>query len=72
MNYDEAPLLEDEIAEILDERKGQEICIMKSPTIVNKYWYDDYETGKGIVFLIYDALLRHYFVTVGGKNIIDM
>ena len=72
VNYDEPPLLEDEIAEILNERKGQGICIMKSPMIMSKYWYDDYETGKGIVFLIYDALLRHYFVTVGGKNIIDM
>jgi hypothetical protein len=71
-NLDKPVLLEDEIAEILDERAGQEICIMKSPTIANSYHYSDYQTDKGIVFLIYDALRRHYFVTVGGKNIIDM
>ena len=71
-NFDTPVLLEDEIAEILNERAGQEICIMKSPTIANSYHYSDYQTDKGIVFLIYDALRRHYFVTVGGKNIIDM
>lgn len=72
IDEDTPVLLEDEIAEILDARVGQEICIMKSPTIANRYHYESYEKDKEIVFTIYDALRRHYFVTVGGKNIIDM
>ena len=71
-DYDMPELLEDEIGEILDDHKGEEICIMKSPTIANSYTYNDYQTDKGVVFLIYDALRRHYFVTVNGKNIIDL
>ena len=71
-NYDTPPLLEDEIAEILDGHKGEEICIMKSPTIAESYTFTDYQTDKCIVFKVYDALIHHYFVTVSGKNIIDL
>lgn len=71
-DYDMPELLEDEIAEILDNHAGEEICIMKSPTIAESFKYTDYESDKVIVEKIYDALRRHYFVTVNGKNIIDL
>ena len=71
-DYDMPELLEDEIAEILDSHAGQEVCIMKSPTMAESFKYADYASDKAIVEKIYDALRRHYFVTVNGKNIIDL
>lgn len=71
-DYDMPELLEDEIAEILDNHAGEEVCIMKRPTIAESFKYADYASDKAIVEKIYDALRRHYFVTVNGKNIIDL
>ena len=71
-DYDTPDMLEDEIAGILDEHAGEEICIMRKPTSAESFVYTNYEEGKEIVFKIYEALRHHYFVTVSGKNIIDL
>ena len=72
ISEDLPPLLEDEIAEILDNHTGEEICIMRNPSNATSYTYNNYESDNKVVFAIYEALRRHYFVTVGNKNIIDL
>lgn len=72
-NYDMPELLEDEIAEILHNHAGEEICIMRNPKdMLVQYACSKHEYNKDLVDKIYDALRRHYFVTVNGKNIIDL
>ena len=66
------PLLEDEIAEILDEHKGEQIQIHFHPEGPLNYRYYCYEKDKSIVFTIYDALENHCLVTVNGTNIVDL
>lgn len=72
INEDIPPLLEDEIAEVLERFAGKEICIMKCPSIAERFIFNTYEENKDIVFKIYDALRHHYFVTVDNRNIIDL
>ena len=69
---DMPPLLEDEIAEILDQHKGEEILIHFRPEGALRYRYYEYEHDKSVVFTIYEALENHVLVTVGGTNIVDM
>ena len=79
-NYDDSlsidedvpPLLEDEIAEILERFAGKEICIMKCPSVAERFVFRTYAEDKDIVFKIYDAFRHHYFVTVDNRNIIDL
>lgn len=72
INDDVPPLLEDEIAEVLERFAGKEICIMKCPSVAERFVFNTYEENKDIVFKIYDALRHHYFVTVDNRNIIDL
>ena len=65
-------LFEDEIAEILNEHKGEEITIHFRPEGPLRYRYHCYELDKSVVFIIYDALEDHKLVTVGGINIVDL
>lgn len=68
-----APVLfEDEIAEILNEHKGEKIQIHYHPEGPLNYRYYCYEKDKSIVFTIYDALENHCLVTVNGTNIVDL
>ena len=66
------PLLEDEIAEILNEHKGEKIQIYFQPQGPLNCRYYSYEKDNGIVFAIYDALENHHLVTVSGTNILDL
>ena len=66
------PLFEDEIAEILNDHKGEKIQIYFQPQGPLNYRYYCYEKDNGIVFAIYDALENHHLVTVGGINILDL
>ena len=72
VDYDVPPLLEDEIAEILEKYAGKEVYIIKCPSVVERFRYMNYNNSKDIVFKIYDALRHHYLVTVDNKNIIDL
>jgi len=70
---DDTPVLfEDEIAEILDEHKGEEILAYCNPEGPIRYRYYNYEKDKQVVFYIYDALENHCLVTVNGTNIVDL
>jgi hypothetical protein len=69
---DTPPLFEDEIAEILNEHKGEEILIHFNPEGPLRYRYYNYDKDKSIVFAIYNALENHDMVTVSGTNIIDL
>ena len=66
------PLLEDEIAEILEEHKGEEILVHFHPDGPLRYRYNNYKHDKDVVFKIYDALENHCLVTVNGTNIVDI
>lgn len=66
------PLLEDEIAEILDKHKGEEILILFHTNGALRYRYYNYDLDKNVVFTIYDALENSYTVTVNGTNILDL
>lgn len=65
-------LFEDEIAEILNEHKGEEILIYYHPEGPLHYRYYCYDLDKSVVFTIYDALNNHHLVTVNGANITDL
>lgn len=70
---EDAPVLfEDEIAEILEAHKGEEIQIHDHPESALRFRYHCYEHDKGIVFTVYDAIENHCLVTVGGTNIVDL
>ena len=70
---EDAPvLLEDEIAEILEEHKGEEILVHYNPEGPVRFRYYCYKKDKAIVFKIYDALENHCLVTVNGTNIVDL
>lgn len=66
------PLLEDEIAEILSQHRGEEILVYFNQESPIKFRYNIYDNDKYIVFAIYDALENHFLVTVGGTNIVDL
>lgn len=72
VDEDTPPLLEDEIGEILDKRTGEQVLIRKTPETVSEYRYYGYRESYNVVEAIWDALRRHYFVTVSGKNILDL